>query len=44
MMPALPTPRSTDFVTELERLLGEGDADHERRTDATGVRGNDQHR
>jgi hypothetical protein len=40
----MPTLRSTDFVSELERLLGEDDADHVRRTGASGVRGDDQHR
>jgi hypothetical protein len=44
MMPALPMPRSTDFVSELKRLLGEGDEDHVCRTSASDVRGNDQHR
>jgi hypothetical protein len=42
-MLTLPMLRSSDFVSELERLLEEGDADHMRRTDASGVRGNDQH-
>jgi hypothetical protein len=43
-MLAEPMPRSRDFVSELKRLLGEDDADHGRRVDASGVRGDDQHR